>query len=216
MTFKLSNDIWREVLPGAYLDVKDICSLCATCRFFRDLFASSTVWARVVQRWCAPFSLSGISRYDWKDLIAGCFPRLNLLRGQVALQHLSRLVSLPVSSPEACQFFLYIYWSGERKNPARMLKITSDGLVDVDLASGTLWMHTGTISDLPLLCYGWNGISSLVDLVMVNRRVAGNRKVLASFNSFRPARRNAERNVNVASADVHGFSLEMHVSTCSR
>lgn len=77
-------------------------------------------------------------------------------------------------------------------------------------------MHTGVTADLPFLCYGYNGVNSLVELVMVNRRVPGNRKVVASFSSYRRVMRQADRNVNVGSDCEGGFGLEMHVSTCSR
>jgi hypothetical protein len=102
-----------------------------------------------------------------------------------------------------------------------MLKLDPDHLVEIDLASGLVWMHTGVISDLPLLCYGWSGVNSLVELVMVNRRVRGNRKVLASFSSYGRCLRRGERNVNVASASTQSegtlaCQLEMMVSTCSK
>jgi hypothetical protein len=91
MTFLLSNDIWRNVLAGRFLEVKEICALSATCRFFRDLFATSIVWIKIVERHSAPFSLAHLSRVDWKDIISAVYPRLELIRAHVAVQHIARL-----------------------------------------------------------------------------------------------------------------------------
>lgn len=194
----------QQVLAGRFLGVIEICALSATCRFFRDLFATSSVWIKIVERHCAPFSLNGLSRVDWKDIISAVYPRLDLIRSHVALQHVSRLAALPPSNPEAVSFFLYIYWSGEKIGSPRMLKIDPEHLVHVDLASGKVWMHTGTVTDLPLVCHGWSGVNSLIELVMVNRRVSGNRKVLASFSSFGRCMRREDRNVNVGSTSANG------------
>jgi hypothetical protein len=164
MTFHLSNDIWREIIAGRFLDVGDICKLCSICSFFRNLFASSIVWQKLVEKHCSPFSLVGLQKTDWKEAIAAVFPRMELLRTHVALLHVARLAALPGNHPEAVTFFLYIYWSGEKIGAPRILKISPDSLVDVDLVCGNVSMHTGATSDLPLVCYGWSNVNSLIEV----------------------------------------------------
>ncbi len=219
MSVRLSNDIWREVL-SRFLSVQELCRMSATDRFFRELLSgrSSRVWQSMVARHCAPFTLDKLASYDWKHTIADVWPHLHLLARHVALLHVGRCAALPASNPESVAFFLYIYWTGERSASfLRIIRFAPENLLDVDLPRGTLSLHAHCGSDsLPMLC--WGSVSSLVDLVMVNRRVPGNRKVVASFQSLQQTRGGERqgRRVNVASEVAEGCQLHAYVSTPSR
>ncbi len=217
MTIRLTNDIWREVLCK-YLSVADIGRMSGTDSFFRALLgaSSSRVWLTVARQHSGRFPVEAAAGADFKAAIAAVWPLLQLVPRQVALLALARCAALPPSHPESVSFFLYVHWSGERVAAAqRMFRLGAGELLDVDLPRDRVTFRAGCgTENLPLLCCGWSGLYSLVELVMVNRRVPGNRAVLAAFPQ--PQLGRGRGGANVTARGEHGFVLEAFLSTPSR
>ena len=226
MTIRLTNDIWREVLCR-YLSVADIGRMSGTDSFFRALLgaSSSRVWLTVARQHCGRFPVEAAGAQDWKAAVAAVWPLLELMPRQVALLTLARCSALPPGHPEAVSLFLYVHWSGERLAASqRMFRLGAAELRDVDLPRDRVTFRAAAGTEgLPLLCCGWSGLMSRVDLVMVNRRVPGNRKLLVSFAELHMrggggggGRAAGEGATNVAARGEHGCVLEAFLSTPSR
>ena len=226
MTVRLSTDLWRQVLCPRFLSVPDVVRMSSVDRFFRALLSDAGMWRSVVLRHSRPFPLARLGEHDWKGLVSSCFPNLSLLSRHVALLNLAALSALPPSRPEAVSFFLYIHWAGAALSSSTRMVRFGSRVLGVALAAGTLVLHASAEADLPLVCYGWQGIVSRVELVMVSRRVQGNRKVLTAWDQLGPVRSGfggegdglpGDVNVNVASPrSAEGCTLRLFVSTPSR
>lgn len=222
MTIRLNANVWQHVMPR-FLTPSELGRVAACDRFFWELLRRPAVWKRIVLSHAGePFETLGSSLeahdVDWRNIATSLWPHIPLIRRQVALLCLARCAALPPAHVEAVSFFLYVHWTGERRAGAQKmvrLGVAADE-VQVNLVGGTVMMYAR--ADLPLVSYGWNGVQSQCDLVMVNRRVPGNRRTLCEFDPLSGGgRRSAQRNVNVAAGSSRpGFLLEMFVSTPSR
>lgn len=204
-----------------------------TCKFFRGVFSSSRLWRALVERCCAPVKIGNLSD-DWRLVFARLYPNFDALRRHVQMMQVGRCCSLPPANAEGAAFFLYFHWKGERTaSDQRIVKLATQQPAAIQLHEGVVMLQVEFQADLPFLSYGVNGVSSLVDLVMVNRRVAGNKKTLCTFDRFWSARvsnviRNDDAddhhdrdggvvyNMKGSCAEEWKAKLLLHVSTPSR
>jgi hypothetical protein len=221
MAYQLTTNVWLDVL-ALYLSPVDICALCCVNRFFERLFAAPRYWKALVREALPDLAgpLEGLE-LPYKTLYTQFYPHLDHLKAHLSLMALSHAASLPLSSPAAAAFFLYFHWNGTSQEQ-RILKLPllSD---EVDLVRQTVTLRLHFANQLPLLSYGYQGVYSRVELVMVNRRVAGNRKVVGACSNFRHTLKSPEYNVNVI-GDAYAeeerqtklFQMLMFVSTPSK
>ena len=188
---ELTKNVWLDVI-SVYLSPIDLARLSATCRFFNQLLSgSSRLWKRLVREAAAPFPL-GQTEVNWKEIWGLFHPHTHLLRRHICIQSLAMAASLPPGNVEAVSLFLYIHWTGNRvASEQRMVKLPLEP-ADANLTADCLRLTVTFPKDLPLLAHGWNGLHSLIDVVMVNRRLPGNRKTICSFENFSMAMGNVE------------------------
>ena len=185
---ELTKNLWLDVI-AAYLSPTDLARLSAVCRFFHTLLdgSSSRLWKSLVREAVRPFPLDGDPQVDWKELWGIFHPHVHLLRRHIAIQCLARAARLPQSSLEAASLFLHVHWSGNRVGAEqRMVKLPLEP-ADVNLTADSVRLSLSFAKDLPLLSFGWNSLYSLVEVVMVNRRIPGNLKTICSFRMFHGA-----------------------------
>lgn len=189
MSYALTSNIWLDVVAG-YLSSWDLGNLSGTCRYFyRLLHCGARCWRRLLLEAAGPFAAVAVApRDDFKSLV-GAFssPALApLLRRHLALQAVGRAAQLPPSHPDSATLYLYLYWSGIRNaTDCRILPVPVPAELDphqVNLTSGLVALSLDFSSNLPLFAYGWEGINSIVDVVVVSRRFPGNRKVLCTLS----------------------------------
>lgn len=149
------------------------------------------------------------------------------LGNALKIAHIARVTSeLPRGHVEGVQFYLYWYWSGEERfaDAQRVFRIPPEG-IKTKLANSVMQVDID-LGSQPLLCmYGYAGINSLVDVVLVSRSVPGNKKTLFSFSSGFASSRGVKRfnlRATAFSSTAEGAprkdlgTLFVHVSTASK
>lgn len=230
MLLGLPRDVWIEKVAH-YLSFVDVSRLGSTCRAARVLFALDPVfWQRHVERVTA-ISTAGLpSTTPWRWLFVANYmpgPDAGLqtaMRRAVMLQHIVLASSLPPSHAQGARWFLYWWWSGAARvaDHLRIIPLTATTSAQPRQANAFVRVKLEAPSPQLLLASGYQGLSTVLDVVCVSRTLPGNRAVVATLDVHRhPPRGGLEEdpaqrqkwNRCLCSRNPVGSRVDLHVST---